>query len=386
MANDEDLFGMTDEELEAAFKQAKAEEDSPDVGEELEESAVSQDENVDDVDDTADEEVEVDEVEDTEQPEDDEDSEDTDDEDNAEDDTEEDSTEQEEENPKEVDAEAKKDTSEDQKQFKFKANGREYEFTDKEIFEKFPVIFGQAMDYTKKMQQIKPWRKTIDAIEAAKLGHSDVSLMIDVLKGDKDAIGEVLKRTGVDNLDLDVEASKYVPKDYGRNDTELALRDVVDKIKLDPEYTKTQQVLANEWDDASWTEITRDPKLVELLHIDMKNGMYDRVQPIAEKLKLYSGGGRSDLEYYKEAAKVYFQEQEARQQRQVQATRVNQDMERVSKVKADTAKQAEIRKASSKRKAAAPTNKVAGSKQSIDYLDDSDEAFEEWYNKLQESI
>ena len=38
-----------------------------------------------------------------------------------------------------------------------------------------------------------------------------------------------------------------------------------------------------------------------------------------------------------------------------------------------------------KRKAAAPVKANAGTKKVIDYLDDSDEAFEEWYKKMEDS-
>ena len=83
------------------------------------------------------------------------------------------------------------------------------------------------MDYTKKMQALKPWRQSIDALESNGLSHEDVNLMIGVLKGDKDAVAAVLKRTGVDALELDVEQSRYVPKDYGRDDKALAVKDVL---------------------------------------------------------------------------------------------------------------------------------------------------------------
>jgi len=387
---EKDLFDLSDTELEEAFRAAKSEEQSPDVGEELEETDTQEEEE---------ETVDTEEDEDLEQPE--EDSDDNEEEEDTDEEAEEDSDEEEsypdegeeaeDEKTDEADEEVKSEP--EVQTYKFKANGKEYEFTDAEMKEKFPVVFGQAMDYTRKMQAMKPWRKTIDAIEGAKLKHEDVSLMIDVLKGDKDAIGEVLKRTGVDNLELDTEQSKYVPKDYGRDEVALDIRDVIDEIKADPEYAKTSQVLGKEWDDASWNEVSKQPKLIKALHIDMKNGMYDKVQPIAEKLKLYEGGGKSDLEYYKEASRVYFAEmrrkeaQEAQMNERREADEVKQvQRERVQAVKKDGEKQAEIRQASKKRKAAAPSKKAAGRKSSVDYLDDSDEAFEEWYAKLQDQM
>lgn len=370
-----ELFDMSDEELEAAFLAAKA-----DVGSEP----------------TRYEE----EHEDLEQPVDNEDSDDDADMDASEDEAEDDGSDVDDETPdgEDADAEEEPETEEEPKQaevqpiqkHKFKANGREYEFTEDEVREQFPKIFGQAMDYTKKMQALKPWRKTIDAIEGAQLSHDDVNLMIDVLKGDKDAVAAVLKRTGVDALELDVEQSRYVPKDYGRDDKALAVKDVIEEISGDAEYSTTYKILSKEWDDDSFREMTSDPDLIKLLHIDVKSGMYDRVQPIAEKLKVYDRGRRSNLDYYKEAARVYFNEQAQEEARRAEyeKARVMKESEladkaRVRDVKDQQQQRVAVKQDAEKRKAAAPTKKVAGTKKVIDYLDDSDEAYDEWYKSLQ---
>ena len=369
------LNNLSDEELEAAFFAAKA-----DMGNEP----------------TQYEE----EHEDLEQPVDNEDSDDDADTDASEEEAEDDGSDVDDETPDEENADAEEEPKpeEEPKQaevrptqkHKFKANGREYEFTDDEIREQFPRIFGQAMDYTKKMQALKPWRKTIDAIEGAQLSHDDVNLMIDVLKGDKDAVAAVLKRTGVDALEIDVEQSRYVPKDYGRDDKALAVKDVIDEISGDAEYSTTYRILNKEWDDDSFREMTNDPDLIRLLHIDVKSGMYDRVQPIAEKLKVYDRGRRSNLDYYKEAARVYFNEQaqeEARRAEHEKARALKEselaDKARVRDVKDQQKQRVAVKQEAEKRKAAAPTKKVAGTKKVIDYLDDSDEAYEEWYKSLQ---
>ena len=375
-----DVWDLSDDELEAAFQAAKAEMESPD---------------------TAYEEVheEVEEAEDLEQPE-YEDSDDDADADGSDVDNEADSSDVDSETPDGEDTDAEEEPEATEKterteaqptpKHKFKANGKEYEFTEDEVREQFPKIFGQAMDYTKKMQAIKPWRKTIDAIEGAQLSHDDVSLMIDVLKGDKDAVAAVLKRTGIDALELDTEQSRYVPKDYGRDDKALAVKDVIEEISGDAEYSTTYKILSKEWDDGSFREMTSDPELIKLLHIDVKSGMYDRVQPIAEKLKVYDRGKRSDLDYYKEAARVYFNEQaqeEARRAEYEKARAVREselaDKARVKDVRDQQKQRVAVKQEAEKRKAAAPTKKVAGTKKVIDYLDDSDEAYDEWYKGLQ---
>jgi hypothetical protein len=408
---EEDLWDMSDDELEAAFKEAQAADLSPDTDledtqalEEFPESEPSMEDPDEEV--SLDEEDTEEEFEDgPEQPEDDlEDSgHDASDESDTDEVAEEDDSETDEDDPdedSEEDEEPSSDDAEDEDEeeqpvqtYKFKANGKDYEFSSEEIVDQFPKIFGQAMDYTKKMQAIKPWRKTIDAIEGAELNHDDVSLMIDVLKGDKGAITEVLKRTGVDTLELDTDADNpYVAKDYGRDDSALAIKDIVDDISRDQEYATTHNILSKEWDDRSWNTMAQNPEMIRLLHTDVKSGMYETLQPLAEKLKVYDGGKKSDLDYYKEAAQQHFNqvaEQDAYEERQAakQAEREAKEAEkaRLAEVKAQSQKRTATKQASAKRKAAAPS-KATASRDVIDYLDDSDEAFDDWYQRLQESM
>lgn len=411
--NEDNLWDMSDDELEAAFKEAQAAQDSPET--EMEAEALPEpdfEESEPSVEEDTDEEVSLD--EDTEEEIDDgpEQPEDEDLEDSGHDTSDEsetdDATEEDGEAPDSDDLdedsdvddepssdEADEDDEEEQpvQSYKFRANGKDYEFSSEEIVDQFPKIFGQAMDYTKKMQTIKPWRKTIDAIEGAELNHDDVSLMIDVLKGDKDAITEVLKRTGTDTLELDTETeSKYVAKDYGRDDSALAIKDIVDDISQDIEYKTTHNVLSKQWDESSWNVMAQNPEMIRLLHTDVKSGMYDTLQPLAEKLKVYDGAKKSDLDYYKEAAQQHFAqtaEQEAYEERMAekQAKREAAEAEkaRLAEVKAKSQKRTATKQASVKRKAAAPT-KSAASRDVIDYLDDSDEAFDDWYKRLQDDM
>ena len=367
---EEELYRLSDEELEKMFFNAKADDQSPstDVEEiDMEQPVEDSDDDltIDDGDEevVTDEPVEADEVDE----------------------------------PAEVEDEPTDETKEEEleeiaevQKVKFKANGREYEFTEEEMKSQFPKIFGQAMDYTKKTQALKPWRKTIDALEQARLGHDDVSLMIDVLRGDKDAIAEVVKRAGVDTLELDPENSRYVPKDYGRDETALAIKDVVDEISADKEYETTHRILSRDWDDNSFREMTKDPELIKQLHIDVKSGMFDKVQPIADKMKLVDRGRQSDLDYYKMAAVEFFKEQAETQRRYeaIEQQRLDREAKlarqaEVNKVKAAQVTREKVVEKAEQRKAAAPVKSNAGTKKVVDYLDDSDEAYEEWYKQME---
>ena len=65
-----------------------------------------------------------------------------------------------------------------------------------------------------------------------------------------------------------------------------------------------------------------------------------------------------------------------------EAERSAAEARRLQSVKEKQMKAEAERKIAEKRKAAAPTKKVVS--RAIDVIDDSDEAFEDWYNKLQE--
>ena len=376
------LYNMSDEELERAFLDARENEQYNEVDEPVMESTEEYEEDIeimeqpdeldeDSVDEGAtDDEVttETESTEVTAQPDEEVDTED--------------------EDP--IEEEKSEEINEVAQQYHqelvFKANGREFKFTQDEMMAQFPKIFGQAMDYTKKTQAMKPWRKTIDAIEQAKLGHEDINLMIDVMKGNKEAIAEVLKRTGVDSLEIDTENSKYTPNDYGRDDKALAIKDIVEEISADKEYDITHRILSKEWDEKSFRDMTNDPELIRLLHVDVKTGMFDKVQPIADKIKVLDRGSKTDLEYYRLASIELAQQQqeasraayEAERQKQEREARLARQVE-IDRVKKTQERQKEVAVKAVERKAATPTTRKVPTSKVVDYLDNSDEAFEDWY-------
>lgn len=381
--SDNDLNDLSDAELEAAFKSAKAESGStvtitnePDVDYDDEVDELEQP-NVDSDDDTSANEEDEEEVEDDSEAE----NEDSDG-----------SAETEDEQTDNTGKESDKVVQPTQEILKVKANGQEYEFTLDEMKSQFGSIFAKAQDYTKKTQALKEYRKTIDIVQNAGLSDNDLNLFADVLKGDKDAIAAVLKRTGVDALDLDVENVNYAPKNYGRNDTELAIKDIVDDISADKEYVITHNILEKQWDSKSREKFIEDPNMIRGLHIDVKTGLYDKLNPIMQKLKIYDGNSKSDLEYYFMAHDQYkdSQREASSKAEKVELARIeNQAKEteatKVNTVKAKIAQQVATKEASVKRKAAAPTKKAAGTSK-INYLNDdpSDEEVEEWFKNIKQ--
>lgn len=372
-----ELEDNSDEEVEVESDEEEVETESEE--EQLDEESEEQEED------------EPEEGEDaTEQPEDDadvEDSDDNDDEDEDEDDTDEDSeddtaaSEDAEEDPAEVNT--KSETETEAPTYKVRANGADFELTAEELV----ALAPKAFDYTKKMQQIKPYRELITAIEDEKLTKDDVNLLISAYKGDKDAIAEVLKKNNVDALDINTEDSNYAPKNYGRSVEELEVTDALDSIKADKEYPITSHVMNSQWDDASREMLVKQPQLITELHKDVQSGRFDKYSPLAMKKKALDGGKKSDLEYHIEAAVEYAQSEQVEVLKAKQAEEAKAEAERkaaeIEAAKEKQKKQQAIKKKATKRKAAATTKPGGGRAKVKDYLAD-DTLSDEEFSKLME--
>lgn len=251
---------------------------------------------------------------------------------------------------------------------KIKAIGTEIEFTTDELKE----LASKGLDYTKKMQEIAPWKKQIAMMKEHKVSQDDVNLLIDLKRGNKDAILSIMKESGIDPLDVDFEEVSYRPSDYSISDSQLALRDVVGKLSQDTEiYNRTEHIVDKDWDAASRNELLTEPALLEGLHNDVKTGMYDKVMPTALKLKALDGGTRSDLEYYLEAGRRYLQSTTQQLNQQTQTSRETQ--------RKDVESNAQRRKVAS-----LPKTTTGKKKDVINYLDEiPDEDYKKWLKKVE---
>lgn len=259
---------------------------------------------------------------------------------------------------------------------KFKADGKEYEFTEQEILDQFGGVFGQAVNFTQKMQKIAPYRKMISALEQENISSEQLDMAIDALKGDKGALAKLLKLSEVDPFDLaDDEVQKgYTPKQYGKNEHQLDIEEQIALISGDEEYPITVDVIDNQWDPDSRRAFAENPSMIQGLHNDIKSGLYDKVAPMAMKLKVLDGNAKkSDLEYYMLAGAQFT----AQQSKNAPVENPNAATQ-AAESKFDQASSEAKRKRS-----ASSTGTRADRKGVIDFLDDNDEAFDEWYKNLQ---
>jgi len=282
--------------------------------------------------------------------------------------------------------EPQKEDEVDTKSRTFKANGQEFTFTEEEIYNHFETVFGQSMNYTQKMQKIAPYRKMISALEQEGVTHDSLNLALDALKGDKGALKQMLENAKIDAYDLtseDEDSPAYVPGNYGKDETALDIEEITSKLQGDEEFKITKSVIDDQWDDNSRRAFADNPNMITGLHNDIVSGMYDTVAPRAMKMKVLDGNTKSDIEYYMLAGQQVAQEFEA-------AQKLKDGKNEVDELNADAqGADSKFDKASSeadRKRAASSTGKRADRKGVIDYLDDDDEAYEEWYKNLHASL
>ena len=218
---------------------------------------------------------------------------------------------------------------------------------------------------TQKFQELAKHRRTISAIQEAGLTDDDINTFIEAQKGNKDAIAALVKKAGVDPLDIDEDnAEGYTPSQYGMSDTEQEIADIQQSISNDVEYTRTAHVIDEVWDDASRNQVIENPGIIMGLHNDMKSGLYDKVAPEAKKLAIADGMRRPSIDYYMQAGKLVTQSEMLKQE---------QDPGRI---------QAESQRAAKRKSAGSGNGNRVAKKAEIDFNQMSDD--DAW--KLREQI
>lgn len=250
----------------------------------------------------------------------------------------------------------------------FKANGATMQVKSPEDIVRLMQMGAGAQ---KQMAKLKPNLKLIKMLENNNLlDERRLNNLIDLSKNDSKAIAKLVKDSGVDPDDIDIEnASTYQPNNYTVTDSEYELDQVLDSIKHTDTFDKTIDLLTSEWDDKSKTFVSENPNVIRVINDHMLNGVYDKVNAVMQLDKaLGKLSGVSDVDAYKQIIDMLAKNGElidGDQQEPVQSNIT--DIGDVDSVK---------RKQN--RKAAAPTkqtNTSNNSKQDVSYLTLSDDEF-----------
>lgn len=270
---------------------------------------------------------------------------------------------------KQVD-EVEQETTEEMKEveptsYAIKANGKEYNLSLDELKQ----MASKGIDYTSKTQKVKPYIRSISAMEQNKISHDDLNLFIDIKKGNKEAFMALAKEVGIDPLEIELDIDNvkaYTPNDYGDSEQKQELDLVIQRLQNDTEFAQTQGIITN-LDEQSKSYLFSNPSAIEALHYDVKAGVFASVIPLAEKKAVLDNYSKPILEYYLMAGKEYYD---------------NINNAKANELQTQKQKQAEIN--SAKANAALPKSRVDRSVGNNIIDIDDDEAYYAWLKKIEQ--
>ena len=177
----------------------------------------------------------------------------------------------------------------------FKANGKE--ITPKSV-EDIISLMQMGANYTKKMQLMAPMKKVVQSLDNAKIAEQELNFRIDVSKGDKEAIKQLLIKHKIDPLEIDLDGDNtYSPRNNIASDEDVEFNDTL--MDIHDSLPRIQEILNNTWDDNSKKVILKDPRLMRALHEEVQMGRFDEVQKRLEAEKTFGRyKGVSDVDAY----------------------------------------------------------------------------------------
>lgn len=181
----------------------------------------------------------------------------------------------------------------------FKANGREIQVKD---VDDAIALMQMGANYNKKMAALRPHLKLMKLLESNGLmSEEQIGFLIDVQRKDPAALSKLIKDSGVDPMELDTsKADDYRPTVRTVDDREIELDQVLQDIQHSPTYSKTLNVVSQQWDGASKQVIANQPQLLQVINSHMENGIYDLIQTELENERMYGRlTGLSDIEAYR---------------------------------------------------------------------------------------
>jgi len=162
-------------------------------------------------------------------------------------------------------------------------------------------LMQMGVDYSRKMQSLKPHLKITKALENQKLLDVDkINHLIEISQGKKEAIVELLKKHNLDPTDLDLEDEKeYSPKSYTPSDKQQELEEVLDSIKGTASYQKTLEELGNKWDEESRAILMENPQVIAKINDHIEKGIYDMIMAEVERERALGTINGPDIAAYK---------------------------------------------------------------------------------------
>lgn len=192
-----------------------------------------------------------------------------------------------------------------------KANGKTIELRNsKEAIQ----LMQMGANYTKKMQAIAPYKKTLMMLENNGLLNEDkLNFLIDIDKKNPEAIKKLLADAQIDPYEMDMsEESTYTPKDYRVSNEEAMFTSTLEDLQQTPEGKETIDAI-NSWDQESKGILWTQPDVMRVINDQRANGVYDKISTEIERQKLLGNipSNTPFLQAYKTVGDMMMAQQQA---------------------------------------------------------------------------
>lgn len=164
----------------------------------------------------------------------------------------------------------------------FKANGKTMQVKS---VEEAIQLMQMGANYTRKMQELQPHRKTLLMLENnGLLDEGKLSFLIDLDKKNPEAIKKLLQDAKINPLEVDMEKeSTYQEGNHKVSDQEAQFRLVLDELNSNPVGRETLQTINSTWDQASKEVLWTQPEVMNTINAQRENGVYARISAEVER-------------------------------------------------------------------------------------------------------
>lgn len=164
----------------------------------------------------------------------------------------------------------------------FKADGRDMQVrTPEDVIR----LMQMGVNYSRRMQEMKPLRAQDQMLKMNGLNDPEkLNFLIDLSKGNKDAIKKLLNDHKIDPVDIDTtsEDKPYQATNYQGDPKDLAFDDAIKETLAQDGGRDLISDINREWDDVSKEALRDQPAIFENILAQKKTGVYGRIK---EELK-----------------------------------------------------------------------------------------------------
>lgn len=158
----------------------------------------------------------------------------------------------------------------------FKANGKMIKV---DTPEEAITLMQHGANYTKKMHALKPNLKMMRALENnGLLEEEKINNLIDLANKNPDAILKLVQDAKLDPMEMDTSVeTTYRPKNHSVSDQEMDFHTTLEDVLSMPSGSDTISMINSQWDQASKEAIYKEPQIMQIIHDQRVNGIYDRI-------------------------------------------------------------------------------------------------------------